>query len=95
MRLPRAGADAGAERMLFPDRESREMCWKSRDAFFKCMDENPGKSMRLEEIEEDKDFPCVEPFEKFKMNCAKSWVEYFIKKREWDAIIEKQKTSRL
>ena len=52
-----------------PSREERAKCWKSRDAFFKCLDEhNAG--------DDPSEFPkaCAKDRSKFESACASSWV---------------------
>ncbi|KAI0027289.1 cytochrome c oxidase, subunit VIb, partial [Vararia minispora EC-137] len=56
-------------------RQDRAKCWESRDLYFACLDaENvtvPGK-------EGDK---CSSAKKGYEQNCAKSWVDYFNKRR--------------
>ncbi|KAF8574943.1 hypothetical protein K439DRAFT_1257119, partial [Ramaria rubella] len=58
-----------------PDRSQRQVCWDGRDAYFACLDKNnvlkPGQ-------EED---VCAKQKKAYESNCAKSWIEYFNKRR--------------
>ncbi|KAH8923824.1 hypothetical protein BT69DRAFT_1241778 [Atractiella rhizophila] len=56
-------------------RTTREACWEGRDAYFGCLDKNnvlkPG----------DEKGACKADRAVYEKNCAKSWVEYFDKRR--------------
>ncbi|KAI9067696.1 hypothetical protein FKP32DRAFT_1664096 [Trametes sanguinea] len=56
-------------------RQDRQRCWNSRDAYFACLDANnivkPG----------DEGSACAEAKKKYEQNCAKSWIDYFNKRR--------------
>ncbi|KAF8071533.1 cytochrome oxidase c subunit VIb-domain-containing protein [Lyophyllum atratum] len=63
-------------------RQERQKCWESRDAYFSCLDRvgvvKPGQEGNA----------CASEHEKYEENCAKSWMEYFNKRR---VIAEAQK----
>ncbi|OSC96320.1 hypothetical protein PYCCODRAFT_1379416 [Trametes coccinea BRFM310] len=56
-------------------RQDRQRCWDSRDAYFACLDANnivkPG----------DEGNACAETKKKYEQSCAKSWIDYFNKRR--------------
>ncbi|KAK9898040.1 hypothetical protein P389DRAFT_210396 [Cystobasidium minutum MCA 4210] len=54
-----------------PDRSARRACWDSRDEYFKCLDASG-----------DSDSSCTKQKASFEKNCAASWVDYFIKRRQ-------------
>ncbi|KAI0791183.1 cytochrome oxidase c subunit VIb-domain-containing protein [Abortiporus biennis] len=58
-----------------PLRHDRQKCWESRDAYFACLDATgvvkPG----------DEGSKCKETKVVYEQNCAKSWVDYFNKRR--------------
>ncbi|KTW27768.1 hypothetical protein T552_02208 [Pneumocystis carinii B80] len=62
-----------------PTKSQRERCWQARDIFFQCLDKhsiiNP-----ITQIEKINSFCSLEE-ESFRNNCAKSWIDYFKKKR--------------
>ncbi|CAD6578295.1 MAG: hypothetical protein TREMPRED_002145 [Tremellales sp. Tagirdzhanova-0007] len=75
-----------------PNREQRAQCWTTRDAYFSCLDKNrfiqagdERKSQKQgqekgEEGQVGKGLCAVERGE-YEMNCGKSWVDYFNKRR--------------
>ncbi|KAI0648683.1 cytochrome oxidase c subunit VIb-domain-containing protein [Trametes meyenii] len=56
-------------------RKDRQRCWDSRDAYFACLDGTntvkPG----------DEGSTCTDTKKTYEQNCAKSWIEYFNKRR--------------
>ncbi|EPS93677.1 hypothetical protein FOMPIDRAFT_1094440, partial [Fomitopsis schrenkii] len=56
-------------------RSDRQKCWDSRDAYFACLDGaqvvKPG----------DEGDACGGPKAAYERNCAKSWIDYFNKRR--------------
>lgn len=63
-------------------REGRKLCWDNRDTYFKCLD-NAGV---LKPGDEGK--ACASEKVAYEKNCAKSWIEYFNKRR---VLAEQQK----
>jgi len=63
-----------------PKRDDRKRCWDARDAYFLCLDKAnilaPGSETGKLCSKERKNYDGA---------CAKSWVEYFDKKRVLDA----------
>lgn len=57
-----------------PDRSKREVCYESRDLFFKCLDRNN----ILDAVKEDEKSRQVCPTEvtAYERDCARSWVSY-------------------
>jgi hypothetical protein len=55
-----------------PDRSKREVCYESRDIFFKCLDKND----ILDAIKEDEKARqvCPEEVTAYERDCARSWV---------------------
>ncbi|EGN99411.1 hypothetical protein SERLA73DRAFT_182382 [Serpula lacrymans var. lacrymans S7.3] len=56
-------------------RENRQKCWETRDAYFECLD----RVGVLKAGEEGK--ACAKENTLYEENCAKSWIEYFNKRR--------------
>ncbi|KAH9902387.1 cytochrome oxidase c subunit VIb-domain-containing protein [Cubamyces lactineus] len=56
-------------------RKDRQRCWDSRDAYFACLDAanvvKPG----------DEGTACADTKKTYEQNCAKSWIDYFNKRR--------------
>ncbi|KAF8840927.1 hypothetical protein BDN67DRAFT_967850 [Paxillus ammoniavirescens] len=56
-------------------RQDRKQCWESRDLYFQCLDRGgvleAGKEGTV----------CAKEKSKYEENCAKSWIEYFNKRR--------------
>ncbi|PWN26289.1 hypothetical protein BDZ90DRAFT_210890, partial [Jaminaea rosea] len=76
-----------------PTRTNRTACWAGRDAYFSCLDAHqliipPGNAGGSGGVEgagkgvlgrsED---PCAKERDGYEGNCAKSWVDYFNKRR--------------
>ncbi|KZT02540.1 uncharacterized protein LAESUDRAFT_661530 [Laetiporus sulphureus 93-53] len=68
----------GSSKQEKPDpvsRTSRKKCWESRDAYFACLDRasvlTPG----------DEGEACIEAKTTYEQDCAKSWIDYFNKRR--------------
>ncbi|KZO91100.1 hypothetical protein CALVIDRAFT_489578 [Calocera viscosa TUFC12733] len=63
-----------------PKRDDRKRCWDSRDAYFLCLDKAnllaPGSETGS---------TCAKERKGYEASCAKSWVEYFDKRRVLDA----------
>ncbi|PAV16088.1 hypothetical protein PNOK_0770800 [Pyrrhoderma noxium] len=59
-----------------PDRQDRQKCWESRDAYFACLDAagfvKPG----------DEGKSCSAELKKYEGSCAKSWIDYFNQRRK-------------
>merc|ERR1712225_54728 len=53
------------------DREARAKCWEHRDGYFECLVKNGEDEKR-----------CAKERAGFEKNCAASWVDYFIKRRQ-------------
>lgn len=60
--------------------KKRELCYKTRDAFHKCLDTLP----------EDPEKECAAQKKLFEQSCPKSWVSYFEKQREREVILQLQ-----
>ncbi|KAL9108392.1 MAG: hypothetical protein Q9227_006852 [Pyrenula ochraceoflavens] len=62
-----------------PDRNFREQCYLSRDAFYDCLDEHDilDASKHDEEVRKK----CPKVLAAFERDCAKSWIKYFKDKR--------------
>ncbi|KAI0346257.1 hypothetical protein BDW22DRAFT_1324092 [Trametopsis cervina] len=56
-------------------RQDRQKCWDSRDAYFACLD---GAGVVKAG---DEGTACTASKVQYEKNCAKSWVEYFNKRR--------------
>jgi len=56
-------------------RQDRQKCWDSRDAYFACLDAAGIVKSG------DEGTACADTKARFEKNCAKSWVEYFNKRR--------------
>ncbi|KAH7884827.1 cytochrome oxidase c subunit VIb-domain-containing protein [Phlebopus sp. FC_14] len=63
-------------------RQDRKQCWDSRDAYFDCLD----REGVLEAGQEGN--ACAKSKSRYEDHCAKSWIEYFNKRR---ILAEKQK----
>ncbi|KAJ3502855.1 hypothetical protein NLJ89_g8698 [Agrocybe chaxingu] len=68
-----------------PNRENRQRCWESRDAYFACLD----RAGVVKAGEEGK--ACEKEHKAYEGNCAKSWIEYFNQRR---VIADAQKETR-
>ena len=55
-----------------PDRNTREVCYESRDLFFECLDKND----ILDAVRNDEDAKrkCGKEMGEFERDCARSWV---------------------
>ncbi|KAI0763331.1 cytochrome oxidase c subunit VIb-domain-containing protein [Trametes elegans] len=69
---------SGSKSAETPDptsRQDRQRCWESRDAYFACLDAanvvKPG----------DEQNACADTKKTYEQSCAKSWIEYFNKRR--------------
>ena len=51
-----------------PDREKRQKCWETRDAYFACLDR-----AGVVKAGEEKN-ACSQDRKRYETNCAKSWV---------------------
>lgn len=63
-------------------RDDRKKCWESRDLYFSCLD---AAQVVVPGSEGDR---CNAQNKAFQQNCAKSWVDYFNKRR---VLAEQQK----
>ncbi|KDQ08666.1 hypothetical protein BOTBODRAFT_138598 [Botryobasidium botryosum FD-172 SS1] len=67
-----------------PSREDRKRCWESRDIYFSCLDAAqvvvPG----------EEGTKCDAQKKAYGTDCAKSWVDYFNKRR---VLAERQKAT--
>ncbi len=61
-----------ADKPAFPNAESRKQCWAARDNLFKCLDNN-GSDMSK----------CTETRQAFDEHCSKTWVKYFLRRRDF------------
>ncbi|KZT57945.1 hypothetical protein CALCODRAFT_422178, partial [Calocera cornea HHB12733] len=63
-----------------PKRDDRKRCWDARDAYFLCLDASnflaPGSETGV---------TCKKERKTYDGSCAKSWVEYFDKRRVLEA----------
>jgi cytochrome c oxidase assembly factor 6 len=55
-----------------PDRNKRELCYESRDAFFRCLDKNDILDANKEDEKSRK--VCPEEVTAYERDCARSWV---------------------
>ncbi|KAF9223249.1 hypothetical protein BS17DRAFT_705498 [Gyrodon lividus] len=56
-------------------RQDRKQCWESRDLYFECLD-------RVGVLEAGKEgSACIKQKSQYEENCAKSWIEYFNRRR--------------
>ncbi|TPP43822.1 Cytochrome oxidase c subunit VIb family protein [Leishmania donovani] len=69
----------------FLSAKKRELCYKTRDAFHKCLDTLP----------EDPEKECAAQKKLFEQSCPKSWVSYFEKQREREVILQLQVEHKL
>ncbi|KZS88071.1 hypothetical protein SISNIDRAFT_498113 [Sistotremastrum niveocremeum HHB9708] len=70
-----------------PDRSSRQRCWDTRDAYYACLDlheilEPGGDAEKTKGV-------CGKERTAYEGSCAKSWVEYFNRRR---VLAEEQKS---
>ncbi|KPI41355.1 Cytochrome c oxidase assembly factor 6 [Cyphellophora attinorum] len=67
---------------IAPDRTKREVCYESRDIFFKCLD----KHDILDAVKDDEKArqSCPEEVTAYERDCARSWIKYFKEKRVVD-----------
>ncbi|KAI0064943.1 hypothetical protein BV25DRAFT_1822719 [Artomyces pyxidatus] len=63
-------------------RQDRAKCWEARDAYFACLD---ASQVVVAGTEGSK---CAVENRAYQQNCAKSWIDYFNKRR---VLAEKQK----
>ncbi|KAJ3480006.1 hypothetical protein NLI96_g8662 [Meripilus lineatus] len=56
-------------------RQDRQKCWESRDAYFACLDTSGVLKAG------DEGTACASAKGQYERNCAKSWVDYFNKRR--------------
>ncbi|KAH7920880.1 hypothetical protein BV22DRAFT_1020414 [Leucogyrophana mollusca] len=63
-------------------RQDRQKCWEARDAYFDCLDRAGVLKAG------DEGTACKQSKTQYEDNCAKSWIEYFNKRR---ILAEKQK----
>ncbi|KII84373.1 hypothetical protein PLICRDRAFT_117928 [Plicaturopsis crispa FD-325 SS-3] len=75
---PEAAPDAAS-------RQDRQKCWESRDAYFACLD-SAGVLIAGEEGNK-----CASQNARYEENCARSWIDYFNKRR----VIAEQQKSRV
>ncbi|KAG7548919.1 hypothetical protein FFLO_03211 [Filobasidium floriforme] len=62
-----------------PSRNDRKACWAARDEFFQCLNAN---SVNVPpEFQPRGQGACAKQREAYEGACAKSWVEYFNKRR--------------
>ncbi|KAK0553501.1 hypothetical protein OC846_000871 [Tilletia horrida] len=79
-----------------PTRAERQQCWDHRDTYFACLTQHniaipPGTdtsdgrgppSQSAKEVEQArKEDPCKKERDGFEKHCAKSWADYFRKRR--------------
>lgn len=92
---PEVTPQAGSSSSL-PTRSSRQACWSNRDAYYTCLTSHnviipPGTDMSdgrgppifspasVEKLRRED--PCKAERDGFERDCAKSWVDYFNKRR--------------
>ncbi|KAI1909689.1 hypothetical protein LOZ53_005208 [Ophidiomyces ophidiicola] len=73
---PEKASDGGK---IAPDRSSRDKCYKARDSFFRCLDENG----IIDSIRKDGEArsKCGKEIQEFDSACSATWVKYFKEKR--------------
>ncbi|EER23222.1 hypothetical protein D8B26_001304 [Coccidioides posadasii str. Silveira] len=73
---PQKASDGGK---IAPDRSSRDKCYKGRDLFFKCLDQNG----IIDAIKKDGEAraKCAKELQEFENACSATWVKYFKEKR--------------
>ncbi|TBU27789.1 cytochrome oxidase c subunit VIb-domain-containing protein [Dichomitus squalens] len=69
------GGGKASETPDLTSRKDRKKCWESRDAYFACLDGanvvKPG----------DEGNVCADAQGTYERNCARSWIDYFNKRR--------------
>jgi len=65
-------------KLNFPDRQTREKCWSSRDDYWKCLDDN-----------KDDESKCSQLKKLHESVCPQLWVTHYIRKRKYDKFKEK------
>ncbi|KAK6181099.1 hypothetical protein SNE40_009031 [Patella caerulea] len=58
--------------MAAPTKEEREACWKEKDIYWQCIDDNDGDKSK-----------CLKVREGFEAKCTKAWVKYFERRKDY------------
>lgn len=58
--------------MSFPSKADREVCWKSRDRYWQCLDSAKGSQQECEELRK-----------LYENSCPAQWVKHFDRKRSY------------
>ncbi|KAI0788258.1 cytochrome oxidase c subunit VIb-domain-containing protein [Fomes fomentarius] len=69
----------GTRKSETPDatsRKDRQKCWESRDAYFACLD-----GANVVKPGDEGGSACADVRNTYESNCAKSWIDYFNKRR--------------
>ncbi|KAK9368741.1 cytochrome oxidase c subunit VIb-domain-containing protein [Lipomyces kononenkoae] len=70
-------------------RSERERCWIARDKYFACLDKNSIASIAQQDTS-----MCASERKEVDGVCLKSWVDYFIQRRERNLEIDAMKRYR-
>lgn len=62
--------------MEFKGREQRAECYKSRDAYFECVEKQTTENDRSKTN-------CQELYKSFEKTCGKKWTEHFIRRKDY------------
>lgn len=66
--------------MEFKGKQKRTECYKSRDAYYECLDLNEAKQPEQS---------CRQLLQEFEKNCGAKWTEHFIRKRSYEKFKQK------
>jgi len=64
-------------------KRDREACWASRDAYFKCLDENLVPNIKIDQekkimVADDKfQLPCKDIMKEYVEKCPETWRDHF------------------
>lgn len=59
-----------------PLKKERESCWKAKDLYFDCLDQNFSIDGQISVIEDENNFiPCKDLKLRFNENCPSLWVK--------------------
>lgn len=72
--------------MSFPDKQTRKVCWDSRDRYWACLDD--------QNVEDSSERPkaCAELRRVFENSCPSQWVTHFDRKRDFNVFKAKMQT---
>ena len=65
--------ESSSTKKVFLKKEQREDCWKARDTFWKCMNNNEQDGTK-----------CMEERKPFEELCPQQWVTHFDRKYRYD-----------